>query len=84
MQANLLTPLYLGTCITGENILFQVRLYEDFAKSRAKQTVDDTVAETGRQTSQGSTHVFQVNTVSEALAEVKRNSLKSDGRNCQV
>ena len=68
----------------GENILLQVRLYEDFAKSRAKQTVDDTVAETDRQTSQGSTHVFQVNTVAEALAEVKRNSLNSNGRKCQV
>lgn len=43
----------------------QVELYEDFAKSRAKRTVDETVkgGEEGKEkrvTNQSTTHIFQV------------------------
>ena len=42
--------------------MFQVRLYEDFAKSQAKKGVDDcmTASAAPEQKKKGSTHVFQV------------------------
>ena len=42
--------------------MFQVRLYEDFAKSQAKKGVDDCMTATAapEQKKKGSTHVFQV------------------------
>jgi len=47
--------------------LIQVQLYEDFARSRAKKGVEDTVSHLGveetkekKVSNQGTTHVFQV------------------------
>ena len=38
----------------------QAQLYEDFAKSQAKQEVDETLMEESKGESQQTTHVFQV------------------------
>lgn len=38
----------------------QVQLYEDFAKSRAKQSVEDAIVEGEPSNSHGTSHIFQV------------------------
>lgn len=41
----------------------KVQLYEDFAKSRAKQSVEDTITEGEPANTHGTSHVFQVNSL---------------------
>ena len=55
-------PLILLVFSCCDLTMFQVRLYEDFAKSQAKKGVDDCMTATAapEQKKKGSTHVFQV------------------------
>lgn len=60
-----LITMYTGWCEDLIVLLFQTQLYEDFAKSRAKQGVEDSVTllestDNKERKSAGATHVFQV------------------------
>ena len=61
-----LCPFFELSVKNSNNPTFQVQLYEDFAKSRAKKNLDVTVGKAMKadfeinEKKQGSTHIFQV------------------------
>lgn len=63
------------TSMYTASLLLQVRLYEDFAKSRAKQTVQDSIAESDKPQTTQHTHVFEV-----MLVRIRRETTRARTR----